>query len=150
MARTSRQRALPSTERSLPIGLIRARERVMAPIREMLQESGITEQQWRVLRVLDEFDALDSTEVARRAGLLLPSLTRIVRTLEDRGLLSKRQDERDGRRQILGITEAGAGVIRANSARAGEIAQGFRTALGPEQYETLLDLLEQLEGFEMP
>ena len=42
--------ALPSTSRSLPIALIRAREGVMAPIREMLAETGITEQQWRVLR----------------------------------------------------------------------------------------------------
>ena len=36
----------------LPIALMRAREQVMAPIRNMLADSGITEQQWRVLRVL--------------------------------------------------------------------------------------------------
>ena len=45
---------LRRTSRSLPIALLRARETVMAPIREMLAESDINEQKWRVLRVLDE------------------------------------------------------------------------------------------------
>ena len=43
---------MPTTARSLPIALIRAREGVMLPIRDMLSETGITEQQWRVMRVL--------------------------------------------------------------------------------------------------
>ena len=41
---------LPSTSRSLPIALIRAREGVMAPIRDMLTETDITEQQWQTPR----------------------------------------------------------------------------------------------------
>ena len=45
---------LPPVQRSLPIALLRARERLMPPIREMLIRSGITEQQWRILRALEE------------------------------------------------------------------------------------------------
>jgi len=39
---------LGSTDRSLPIALLRARETVMEPVRDMLSESGISEQKWRV------------------------------------------------------------------------------------------------------
>ena len=76
---------LPSTKRSIPIALIRAREKVMTPIREMLADSGITEQQWRILRVLEEFGPQDASTLAERACLLLPSQTRIVQTLSGKG-----------------------------------------------------------------
>ena len=72
---------LPATRRSLPIALIRAREAVMHPIREMLAGTGLTEQQWRILRVLDEFGPLEATQLAGRAGLMAPSLTRIVHAM---------------------------------------------------------------------
>ena len=69
---------LPPTTRSLPIALMRARESVMAPIRDMLSETGLSEQQWRVLRVLAEQGEMDSHSLAERACLLFPSLTRMA------------------------------------------------------------------------
>ena len=45
---------MPATDRSLPIALLRARERVMGPIRALLSGADLTEQQWRVLRVVQE------------------------------------------------------------------------------------------------
>jgi len=95
---------LPSTSRSLPIALIRAREGVMSPIRDMLSETDITEQQWRVLRVLSEFGTLDTTTLADRSSLLFPSLTRIAATMRDKGLLTQTRDEVDRRRQLIEIT----------------------------------------------
>ena len=62
--------SLPSTGRSLPIALIRARVGVMSPIRDMLSETGITEQQWRVLRVLAEFGRMDTKTLADLLDLL--------------------------------------------------------------------------------
>ncbi|MBT7906778.1 MAG: MarR family transcriptional regulator, partial [Marinovum sp.] len=59
--------ALPPNSRSLPIALIRAREGVMLPIRQMLSETGITEQQWRVLRVLAEYGVMDAKTLADRS-----------------------------------------------------------------------------------
>lgn len=135
---------LPRTTRSLPIALIRAREGVMAPIREMLADSGITEQQWRVLRVLQENGALDATTLADRASLLVPSLTRISRSLQAKGLVTQTPFEADRRRQIIEITDAGADIIARNTARALEIVEGFKEKLGEDDYELLLDLLARL------
>ena len=47
----------------------------MAPIRKMLLAAGITEQQWRILRVLTETGPIDAGSLAKRACLLAPSLT---------------------------------------------------------------------------
>ena len=135
---------LPPTARSLPIALIRARETVMAPIRQMLADSGLTEQQWRILRVLSEHGPQDATKLAERASLLLPSQTRILQTMVEKGLVVRAADPDDRRRQTLSITADGQQVIEQNLPRATEIAAGYRAALGPEKFELLLDLLEEL------
>lgn len=136
---------LPSTDRSLPIALIRAREGVMAPIRDMLSETGITEQQWRVLRVLSEYGALDATTLADRSSLLFPSLTRIVSTMRNKGLITQTRDQTDRRRQFIQITDAGQKIISDRAVQTAQIVADFKTRLGPENYETLLDLLAMLD-----
>jgi homoprotocatechuate degradation regulator HpaR len=108
----------PLTNRSLPIALLRAREKVMGPIRAMLSDVGVTEQQWRVLRVLDERGPLDPTEIADRSVLLLPSLTRILQTLVAKGLVSRSPHPTDRRKQVVSIT-ANAGPAARSAQRAG-------------------------------
>ena len=73
---------------SLPISLLRTREMVMERFRPMLAKHGLTEQQWRVLRVLHEEGDLDAGTVADRACILAASLSRISRTLETAGLIA--------------------------------------------------------------
>ena len=139
--------ALPPTSRSLPIALARAREKVMAPIREMLSESGITEQQWRVLRVLSESGALDATKLADRSCLLLPSLTRIVQTMQDKGFITKTTDEGDRRHQLIAITVSGRSIIDKNLRQATAISSRYISALGEQRYEELLDTLQALDDY---
>ncbi|MEM7463165.1 MAG: homoprotocatechuate degradation operon regulator HpaR [Pseudomonadota bacterium] len=136
---------LPPTTRSLPIALIRAREGVMIPIREMLAETGISEQQWRVLRVLDEHGPLDASTLADRASLLFPSLTRIAQSMRKKGLISQVQDKTDRRRQVIAITDAGQKIIDDNVDHAVQIVEGFKVSIGEANYEQLLDLLSLLD-----
>ncbi|WP_171234691.1 homoprotocatechuate degradation operon regulator HpaR [Ruegeria sp. HKCCA6837] len=139
---------LPLTSRSLPIALLRAREKVMGPIRAMLADAGVTEQQWRVLRVLNEEGPLEPTHIADRACLLLPSLTRILQKLEQSGLISRRSHPADRRRQIIEITTNGTQIIRANLPVSIAQAERIRSQLGPEKHELLLDLLNDLKNLE--
>jgi len=138
-------KSLPSTNRSLPIALIRAREGIMSPIREMLSVTGITEQQWRVLRVLEEFGRMDTKTLADRSSLLLPSLTRIVATMRGKGLVTQTRDDKDRRRQFIEITNAGQAIIDDHSLQAADIVAFFKKKLGQDDYETLLDLLTRLD-----
>ncbi len=137
------------TARSLPIALLRAREAVMGPIREVLAESGITEQKWRVLRVLDEAGPLDFTRLAAEACLQLPSLTRIARAMEAEGLVARRADPGDGRRAVLAVTEAGRQLIAAHAPASAAVFARIEAAYGRDRTEALLDLLEALRRVEM-
>lgn len=142
---TTANSQLPSTNRSLPIALMRSREKVMAPIREMLKASGITEQQWRVLRILSEFGPQDLTEISGKASLLMPSLSRIIRKLGEDELIIRGTDLEDRRRQTVVIAPAGQQIIDDNLVLATKIAGDFQRRLGADRFELLLDLLAELE-----
>lgn len=120
----------------------------MGPIREMLSGVGITEQQWRVLRVLEEDGPQEPTRIAEQACLLLPSLTRILQKLEEKELIARERDTRDRRRQIVQITDDGALLIEANIAKSLALLDRTRDRMGAERYDTLLDLLNELDDGE--
>lgn len=140
---------LRRTSRSLPIALLRARETVMAPIREMLAESDVNEQKWRVLRVLDEEGPREMSEVAQAACLMLPSLTRISRAMAQEGLITRAPDRTDGRKAILAITRGGQQLILSHMATSDAIFTRLEALYGHDRLEQLLDLLEALRAIDL-
>jgi len=117
----------------------------MPPIREMLAETGITEQQWRVLRVLAEYGPQSSSVLASRACLLFPSLTRITKTMSDKGLITMSRDESDRRRQTISITRKGQKIINDKVDQAAQIVKELKKKLGNKKYNDLLDTLALLD-----
>ena len=140
---------LAETRRTLPIALLRAREAVMERFRPMLSAHDVTEQQWRVLRVLQEAGETDATQLAAAACLLPPSLTRMARSLEARGFIAQRKDPDDGRRSLIALTEAGKAFLRAVSPESVAIYARIEAQIGQERIAHLLDelgaLLDALE-----
>jgi homoprotocatechuate degradation regulator HpaR len=135
-----------NTRRSLPIALLRARESVMENFRPMLAAHDLTEQQWRVIRILAEQDVIDASEMADKAFILAPSLTRIIRSLEERGLIEKLKDDNDGRRVLLKIAPAGLRIIEQVSPESRAIYEAIERKFGLEKLNQLLDLLDDLAG----
>ncbi len=133
-----------NTRRSLPIALLRAREAVMTHFRPMLAEHDMTEQQWRVIRILAEAGTVDASDMAERAFILAPSLTRIIRSLEERGLITKAKDENDGRRVLLQITPPGLAIINEVAPESRLIYETLEKRFGRERIDQLLDMLDEL------
>lgn len=137
-------RVIHRRARSLPIALLRARETVMAPIREMLLDTGLSEQKWRVLRVLDESGPMEQTALARATCLLLPSLTRMLQAMEDDRLIARDQVAHDRRRYLVRLDAAGRGMLDRHAARSEAIFAELQERFGDERTEELLDMLEEL------
>ena len=146
---TDASRPLRQTRRSLPIALLRARETVMAPIRDMLAASGVNEQKWRVLRVLREQGPLELGQVAAEACLLFPSLTRMVRPMEEEGLISRFTPAEDRRKTIIAITAAGEELVQAHAAESEAIFRRIEQQFGAVELELLLDLLQNLQKLDL-
>ena len=133
------------TSRALPIALLRARETVMSPIRDMLHDLNLTEQKWRILRTLEECGRVEQSTIAKEACLLLPSLTRILRTMEADGQITRSADQTDKRRTLVEITEAGRAILRNNIHVSNGIYKSIESQMGQEKLDTLLDLLQELQ-----
>lgn len=138
--------SLPNLNQSLPIALIHAREHAMAPIREMLADSEITEQQWRVLRVLEERGRQDATTISEHACLMISSLTRILRGMDQRGLIKRCADKEDRRRQWVEIAPYGQEILDENRRIAYAIAEEFRARLGEDEADKLIELLNRFSN----
>ncbi|MGE0279201.1 MAG: homoprotocatechuate degradation operon regulator HpaR [Rhizobiaceae bacterium] len=126
------------------MALLRAREVVMARFRPMLARHDITEQQWRALRELAEGGPMEATELANRASILPPSLTRMLKTMEDRGLILRGRVEGDGRRVMLSISAAGTTLIDELAPERQAIYEAIEQRFGATQHEELLDMLDAL------
>lgn len=91
--------------------LIGAREAMMTSIRPILHEAGVTQAQWRVLRILFEHGSCDSARVARHALLHPPSVSRIIKELDQRRLIVREQAPRGSRRSQLLLSEEGRRLV---------------------------------------
>lgn len=125
--------------------ILRARERLLSPIRMVVSKSGLTEQQWRILCALKEQGPMDATHLAEECGLLLPSLTRIVHSLLERGFLIREQDPNDRRRYTLGMTDAAKSVVETHSAEMLDLSARVHARLGQKRLDKLMELLDELE-----
>lgn len=145
-AKGARQVPMRDFSQSLPMALLRAREAVMRQFRPSLRQHGLTEQQWRILRALAAVDAIEVTELARVAFLLGPSLSRILRDLEARGLIEREVDTRDMRRGVLSISTKGMKLIAQVAPGSEAIYASIANRYGVRKLAALQKMLAELEG----
>jgi homoprotocatechuate degradation regulator HpaR len=132
--------------RSLPMSLLRAREAVMRQFRPSLRRHDLTEQQWRILRALAAIDAIEVTELARTAFLLGPSLSRILRDLDARGLIERKTAKTDLRRGVISISERGIKLMEEVAPSSEAIYAAITRRYGARRLAELQDMLGALEA----
>ncbi|MDQ8729226.1 homoprotocatechuate degradation operon regulator HpaR [Bradyrhizobium sp. LHD-71] len=146
------QEAIPET--ALPVALLRAREAVMFHMRPILREHGFTEQQWRVLRKLDPAVPIDKTTLSFRATLLMPSLLRILKDLEEIELIRLVSSERNPRLFRVVLSAKGATAVARTSADIERAGKAVKARIGEESVVQLIELLQTVEtrltGFSLP
>ena len=140
MNSSAARRLLPYTQ-SLAGTLLAAREAVMSPIRAELRRVGVTEQQWRVLRVLNEEPVMDAVRIAQAALLHAPSVTRILKELDERRLIERTTDARDARRLQVSITASGKALIEQTASHTLVHLDSYAAAFGRERLDSLRDEL---------
>ena len=137
--------ALRSIDLSLPMQLLRARESAMSRFRPMLRNHGLTEQQWRVVRVLAAEKQLDTGELSRLTFLLAPSLTRILKTLDQEGLVQRTPDPDDLRRVDVRLSKAGRIVYNKVSPDSERLYREIEEQFGLQKLNELYVLLKDLQ-----
>jgi homoprotocatechuate degradation regulator HpaR len=100
--------AIDQFTRSLPMMLYRTLDAVMPRFRKIFNDFGLTEQQWRVLRVLWETDDVTIKDLADFTLIAAPSLVGIVDRLERDGLVMRQRSTTDRRKVNVLVTTAGS------------------------------------------
>lgn len=131
---------------SLPMALLRTREAVLGRFRAVLAEYDLTEQQWRVLRALDEQDGLEISLLAETCWISPPSMSGILKRLEARELVARTANAADGRSTLIGLTRGSKALIRQIKPRVLGVYADIGRVLGEEGLERLYALLEALEA----
>jgi homoprotocatechuate degradation regulator HpaR len=136
--------------RNLPRLLLQARESLMVRTRPSLREQGLSDQQWRVLRVLGEHGTVETGRVAREAYILGPSLTGVLARMERDGLVRRERDPGDQRRTVVEATAKGLKMVERLSRTVEGHYQWLEKSLGKQKLAQLYGLLDELIALEQP
>jgi DNA-binding MarR family transcriptional regulator len=85
------------------------------------------------------------TELAELEGLAQPSVTLIVRRLEDRGLVARARDAEDGRVVMVSLTPSGAEALEDFREQARLVLRAYLTEMSDVQIDALASAVDSLQ-----
>ena len=126
----------------------------MAHTRPSLRAHGLSDQQWRVLRVVgehaDEAAGVETGRVAREAYLLGPSLTGVLTRMERDGLIVRARCPQDARRTVVRATAQGLAKVQALSETIEAHYAWMERELGKTKLTALYELLDGVIALQAP
>ena len=136
---------MTQTQPSLTLSLLQAREAAMAFFRPLLNEHDLTEQQWRVIRILKQHGELENYQLAELACILKPSMTGVLGRLERDGLVRRQKAAQDQRRVFVTLTEGGEACFASMKEGMEANYQKIQVQFGEEKLQQLMGLLNDLK-----
>jgi len=131
---------------SLPMLLNRSLDAIMPPYRDLFQEFGVTEQQWRVLRVLWEQKHLTSAQISILTLLPSPSLVGILDRLEKKELVKRLRSSSDRREINITITDKGRELQSEVLPKVKKIQDQIKVILTDSEWRELNKSLEKIRS----
>lgn len=129
---------------SLPMRLYRALDAVMPAFRQVFSEFGLTEQQWRVLRVLWERGSVPLSSLASATLIPAPSLVGVVDRLTRNGLVARERSTGDRRVVYIHATEQGQSLEASVRPRVDAVYAQLMDQIEPKVWRELNISLDQL------
>ena len=130
--------------RNLPLLMLQARECVIGRFRPLLHSNGLTEQQWRILRVLADLGPMEPRHIGELCRLSSPSLAGVLARMEEIGLIRRKRIVHDQRRVLVSLSARSRALAERMAPRIDSIYAGIEAELGPEAAERLYGALDAL------
>jgi homoprotocatechuate degradation regulator HpaR len=140
-----------AASRLLPVLLHRTREALAVHFRKVFVQHDLTDPQWRVLRILSQFDGIDVNTLARKSYLMRESLSRILKDLARRGLIVRRVSNTDARRFLHSLTAKGRNLLEQVAPAFNPVYKEIESRFSAQRIEELNRQLAQLlEAVQLP
>ncbi len=128
---------------SLPMILHGGLDAVMPAYRRLFAHHGLTEQQWRVLRVLWQSQSLSSVEISRQTLIQPNSLVGVLERLERRSFIARMRSVEDRRIVFAKLTPAGRALGEAIAPALRDIHERISARLDDDEWTELRRLLDK-------
>ena len=115
-------------------------------LREGYLESPFSLTEVRVLYELAHCEEATASELGKELGLDTGYLSRILRGFEERGMISRKPSEVDGRRSLLRLTEGGRKAFAPLDARSREDIGAMLDGLSAAEQDRLVEAMRVIEG----
>jgi len=132
------------SHRNLPMLLLRAREGVLAHFRPILKAHGVTEQQWRIVRVLMEFGPLEPRQLVELCCISSPSLAGMLARMDELGLVSRERVGHDQRRVRVSLTPASRRLAARMAPQIEAVYRDIEAHIGADFTARFYRTLDQL------
>ena len=136
--------AIQQFSRSLPMLLHRAIDMLMPRFRRIFKEFGLTEQQWRVLRVLWEIEEISHKDLAALTLISPPSLVGVLDRLCAMELIERRRSAIDRRNVLLPTTKQGRDLRDQIMPAVQQTYFELRDSIDDDVWRNLVDGLDEL------
>jgi homoprotocatechuate degradation regulator HpaR len=130
--------------RNLPLLLLQARERVISHFRPILNANGVTEQQWRIVRLLYEVPALEPREIVELCRISSPSMAGVLARMEELGLVARRRLPHDQRRVRVSLTTRARAMAARMAPQIDATYRRLERTIGVELSVRLQQTLDRL------
>ncbi|SOE94306.1 homoprotocatechuate degradation operon regulator, HpaR [Burkholderia sp. D7] len=130
--------------RNLPMLLLRAREKMMERFRPLLTANGLTEQQWRVIRALNENGPMEPRQISDICTISSPSMAGVLARMEAMELITKERFADDQRRILVSLTKKSIGLVRVISKDLEARYRELERTVGPEVVERVYSAIDDL------
>ncbi|MBI5321823.1 homoprotocatechuate degradation operon regulator HpaR [Bradyrhizobium sp.] len=130
--------------RNLPLMLLQAREVLLQHFRPIFQDFGLTEQQWRILRVLNDHERLEQHEITSLCQISGPSLSNILSRLEATGYVTRERGREDHRKVFVTLAKSGLTLVGEVANHVDARYREIEKALGADLMSALFVVLDRL------
>src|ERR1700693_4657847 len=130
--------------RNLPLMMLQAREHVIALSRPILNAHGITEQQWRIVRLLLDPGPLEPHEIGELCRLSSPSLAGVLSRMENIGYVRRKRLANDQRRVRVSLTPRSRALASRLAPLIEAVYAHLEDRLGKEFAEDFYRVLDDL------
>ena len=135
---------LPLAHRNLPLLLLQARERVINRFRPLLNAQHITEQQWRIVRLLLESGPLEPRQIGEACNISSPSLAGVLARMQNMGLIDRERFDNDQRRVRVSLSARSRALAERLAPKIEAVYSGIEARVGVEFMRRLYAMLDEL------
>ena len=138
-------RPFRSTSQEAVVALLRTAHLVRRKVESVVGAEGITSQQYNVLRILRGARApLPTMEISGRMIETACGITRLVTTLEQKGLVKREQWAGDRRQYLCQITAAGLHLLERLDPPINAIDESLGESVDQNRLPLFLDVLSEI------